>query len=160
MQTILALALLLFASASAIAAETKEPSRRLAGYLSQSLQLSARSSYKLAEADLNGDGRPEAIVYVTDSSFCGSGGCTLFVLSPTATTYRVVLRSTVARLPIRLLSSSTHGWRDIGVTVSGGGIPHPYEARLRFSGHRYPSNPTVVPSVPLGQSTGRILLEE
>src|SRR4051812_24404972 len=85
--------------------------------------------YKRADADLNGDDRSEAFVYLTDPSYCGSGGCTLVVLTSQGRSYRVVLRSTVTQLPIRLLPTSTRGWRDIGVTVGGGGITRPYAAR-------------------------------
>jgi hypothetical protein len=117
------------------------------------------SSYKRADADLNGDGRLEAFVYVTDQGSCGSGGCNLVVLSPQGNSYRVVLRSTATQLPIRLLPTSTRGWRDVGVTVAGGGIYRAYMARLRFDGHRYPSNPTVPPAVPLKRPSGKVLID-
>jgi hypothetical protein len=116
------------------------------------------SRYKRADADLNGDGRTESLIYLTDPKYCGSGGCTLIILSPSKNRYRVVMRSTVTQLPIRLLSTSSHGWRDIGVTVAGGGIARSYEVRLRFNGRRYPGNPTVPPAVPLHESIGRVLI--
>ena len=116
------------------------------------------STYKRADADLNGDGRKETIVYFTDRTFCGSGGCTLVILSPRRNGYRVVLRSTVTRLPIMLLATSTHGWRDIGVTVQGGGTVQAYEARLRFNGYRYPSNPTMPPAIAMRHTSGRMLM--
>jgi len=116
------------------------------------------SSYERADADLNGDGRSEAFVYVTDRDQCGSGGCVLFVLSPHKVSFRVVLRSTVIRRPIRLLATSTRGWRDVGVTVGGGGNVQPYMARLRFNGRRYPSNPTVPPAIPLKRPAGKVLI--
>lgn len=117
------------------------------------------SSFKRANADLNGDGRPEAFVYVTDQAHCGSGGCTLVVLSPHGSGYRIVLRSTVTQLPIRVLPTSTRGWRDIGTTAAGGGIARPYTARLRFDGYHYPSNPTAPPAVPLKHPTGTVLID-
>ena len=116
------------------------------------------SKYERSNVDLNGDGHDEIFVYVTDQSFCGSGGCTLIVLSPQTGSYRVVMRSTVTQLPIRILATSTRGWRDVGVTVSGGGVIRPYTARLRFNGYRYPSNPTVPPVVALKQPSGRVLI--
>lgn len=115
-------------------------------------------TYKRTDADLNGDGRRESLIYITDPKFCGSGGCTLVILSPVGRDYRVVMHSTVTQLPVRLLTTSTHGWRDIGVTVHGGGVTHPYEARLRFNGRRYPNNPTVSPAIPLRQLSGRTLI--
>jgi hypothetical protein len=116
------------------------------------------STYKRADADLNRDGNKESFIYITDPSYCGSGGCTLAILSLSKRGYRVVMRSTVTRLPIRLLSTSSHGWRDVGVTVQGGGITRPYEARLQFNGRRYPSNPTVPPAVRLRRLMGRVLI--
>jgi hypothetical protein len=127
----------------------------VASFVQQTL---GTSSYKRADADINGDGHLEALLYVTDQDYCGSGGCTLMVLSPKGSSYRVVLRSTVTQLPIRVLPTSTRGWRDIGVTVAGGGITRPYVARLRFNGNRYPSNPTAPPAIPLKQPSGKILI--
>ena len=122
-------------------------------FIRQTLQV---ERYKRADADLNGDGRRESIVYATDS--CGSGGCDMYVLSPEGKSFRLVLDASVSQLPIRLLPTSTQGWRDIGVTVSGGGIMQPYMARLRFNGGRYPDNPTVPPAIPLKRPTGRLLI--
>ena len=116
------------------------------------------SSSKRAEFDLDGDDRPESFVYVTDQDYCGTSGCLLLVLSPTHDSYRVVMRATATQLPVRILPTSTHGWRDIAVTVAGGGILKPYLARMRFDGRRYPSNPTVRPAVPLRRAIGRVLI--
>src|SRR5258708_38993361 len=71
------------------------------------------STYKRADAHLNGDGRKEVFVYLTDPDYCGSGGCSLAILSPRHGSYRVLVRTTVTRLPIMLLATSTHGWRDV-----------------------------------------------
>ena len=142
-------------SAAATAHAGGEPSDAVTAFVHGTLDV---TSYKRADADLNGDGRADAFVYVTDPSYCGSGGCTLIVLSPQKHSYRVVLRSTVTQLPIRLLPTSAHGWRDIGVTVAGGGITRPYMARLRFNGRSYPSNPTVPPAVPLRRQSGSLLI--
>ena len=149
-----ALALAILAAPTVHASVT--PSDGVAAFVQRTLHT---SSYKRADADLNADGRLEAFVYVTDQAYCGSGGCTLVVLSPQGTSYRVVLRSTVTQLPIRVLQTSTRGWRDVGVTVAGGVITRAYTARLRFDGHRYPSNPTVPPAVPLKSPTGEVLID-
>jgi hypothetical protein len=116
------------------------------------------SDYRRVDADLNGDGRSEALIYVRDRESCGSGGCNLYVLSPEGQGYRLVLRATLVRLPIMLLPTSTEGWRDIGVTVGGGGIRQPYVARLRYEGGHYPGNPTVPPARRLGRVSGEILI--
>ncbi len=114
-------------------------------------------TYDAAQADLDGDGRPEIFVYAKGPDFCGSGGCVLYVLSPKGADYRVVLRTTVTRPPIRRLATATHGWRDIGVFVSGGGAK-PHEARLRFDGKRYPGNPSMVAAT-TPNAKGEVLIE-
>lgn len=114
--------------------------------------------YERVEADLNADGRAEVFIYVRDTGSCGSGGCTLYVLSPEERGHRLVMRATLVNPPVMLLPTSTDGWGDIGVTVSGGGIAEPYVARLRYEGGRYPSNPTMPPARPLGRATGKVLI--
>ena len=150
-----ALALALMISLAAATPACVKHSDTVTAFAHQTLHV---SNYKRADADLNGDGRLEALLYVTDQGACGSGGCRLVILSPKGNSYRVVLRSTVTQLPIRLLPTSTHGWRDVGVTVAGGGISRPYMARLRFNGDRYPSNPTVPPADPLKRPSGQVLI--
>lgn len=113
--------------------------------------------YDTAQADLNGDGRAEIFVYVKDENHCGSGGCNLYVLSPNRANYRVVLHTMITRPPIRRLATSTHGWRDIGVLVAGGGV-QPHEARLHFNGKRYPGNPSMVPATAMN-AKGETLIE-
>ncbi|MEP9402610.1 hypothetical protein [Sphingomonas sp. VNH70] len=116
--------------------------------------------YRTAAVDLNGDGAPERLVLAQDRAACGSGGCVLYVLTPARRGgFRIVTRMTVARAPVRVLATTTRGWRDLGVTVAGGGVPRPYVARLRFDGRRYPTNPTVAPATMLRRPTGRIVLE-
>ena len=68
------------------------------------------------------------------------------------------MKATITQLPIMLLDTSSRGWRDVSVTVAGGGIPRAYSARLRFDGRQYPSNPTVPPAIPLKRMSGRVLI--
>jgi hypothetical protein len=56
---------------------------------------------------------------------------------------------TTTQLPVEVLKTRHHGWRDISVLVAGGGIRPGYRARLAFDGTRYPSNPSVSPARPL-----------
>lgn len=108
--------------------------------------------YFSAFADLNNDGKKEAIVFLTGRGWCGSGGCTTFILQPTNSTWKVVTKVTLTRPPIRVLLTETHGWHDIAVQVAGGGISA-YEAMLAFDGKTYPSNPSMAPAHPL---TGKV----
>jgi hypothetical protein len=102
--------------------------------------------YCEAFVDLNGDGIQEVIVRIRGETWCGSGGCVTLVLAPEGSSYRVVTRITITRAPIRVLTESSNGWRNITVWVQGGGIQPGYEAELRFDGRTYPSNPSVPPA--------------
>jgi len=114
--------------------------------------------YLVAWVDLNDDGNQEAIVYVYGYSWCGTGGCITLVLTPRGTTYKVVTRMTVTRLPIRVMPEISHGWHDVSVMVGGGGVPA-HEARQRFNGASYPSNPSIAPAQPIqGAARGRVII--
>jgi hypothetical protein len=116
----------------------------------------ARFSYALI--DLNGDGMREAIVRIVDSQVCGSGGCSMYILRRQGSRYRVVNWTSITRPPIRVLTTRSHGWRDISVFVQGGGIIRGYEARLPFDGKAYPLNPTMPPARRLRQPIGGQIL--
>lgn len=78
----------------------------------------------------------------------------------TPTGYREITDISVARPPVRVLATSTRGWRDLGVMVAGGGIARGYEVRLRYDGHSYPDNPTVSPAVRLQAIAGKQIIGE
>ena len=103
------------------------------------------TQYLLAMVNLKDDGAPVVIVYVSGRTWCGSGGCTMLVLVPKDDSFNVVAKTTVTQLPVRVLTTRSNGWHDIGVWVQGGGIQPGYEAGLSFNGRTYPSNPTVPP---------------
>jgi len=102
--------------------------------------------YLSSLADLKDDGRLEAIVYLMDNEWCGSGGCTMLILAPKDSSYEVVTKITVTRPPIRILKTKTNGWHDLSVFVAGGGIVPGYDAKLSFDGSTYPSNPSTAPA--------------
>lgn len=104
------------------------------------------TQYTAALLDLNGDGAPEGIVYLTGQSWCGSGGCTTVILARDHKVWRVVTKIAITRPPIRVLEERSNGWRAISVWVGGGGIQPGYEAELLFNGKTYPSNPSIPPA--------------
>jgi hypothetical protein len=109
--------------------------------------------------DLNGDGKQEIVAYITGNSWCGTGGCTVLVLAPDDSSYRVVTRISIARLPIRFLATKSNGWHNLGVWVQGGGVQPGYEAELPFDGKSYPTNPSTFPARRLKSKTaGQVLL--
>jgi hypothetical protein len=130
----------------------------LQGHLSDRFGPDETTRVAIAAVDLGGDGVKEFLVYVSGRDWCGSGGCVLIVVAPSGSAYRVISRITIAKRPIRVLSSRTNGWRDLAVWVQGGGIITGYEARLPFNGHSYASNPSMPPAQRLRRATGRIVI--
>lgn len=112
-----------------------------------------------ALVDLDGDGKKEAIVYLVGRGWCGSGGCPTLVLVRTGVSWKLLKYVTITRPPIRVLSSTSHGWHDISVWVQGGGIQPGYEAALFFDGKSYAGNPSVPPARRLtGKVSGEIVI--
>ena len=70
--------------------------------------------YVRAFFDLDGDGNPEAIVYVSGRGWCGTGGCVMLILRRNGSSFKVVARTTITRPPIRVLETTSRGWRDVG----------------------------------------------
>jgi hypothetical protein len=119
--------------------------------------------YALAWADLNGDGRPEAIVYLLARDYCGTGGCFLYIYRATGRSWARVANISVSQPPIRMLNTSSHGWRDIGISQRELRRDRfvRYEARLRFNGRTYPLNPSIPPAERLTHRVaGRILVAD
>ncbi len=114
--------------------------------------------YALAEYDLDGDSRSEAIVHVVSRDLCGSGGCVTLVLTRDGPGWRKVARVTVSRTPVAVLHTATNGWHDISMRIGGGGLASG-TAVLRFDGEAYPSNPTLPPAETT-DALGTVLLAE
>jgi hypothetical protein len=99
-------------------------------------------SFRYALADLDDDGRDDAIVLLSGPNFCGSGGCTMLVFRGTEAGFALVSTSTIVLAPIRISPYSVNGWRSLIVYAKGRG-----DVVLHFSGTRYPANPTTQPKV-------------
>ena len=109
-------------------------------------------TYAHASVDLNGDGTDEVLAYVMGPMVCGSGGCNLYVLAPDGGNggegWRVVTRTSVTQTPVGVLTTSTNGWRDLAVSIGGGGAEAGW-VRLTYDGRTYQTNPTAPPATPL-----------
>ncbi|RJG05947.1 hypothetical protein D3870_07875 [Noviherbaspirillum cavernae] len=111
-----------------------------------------------SSVDLNGDGKPEVLVYVVGPTVCGTGGCNLLVFTSEGTGYRLVSNISVTQPPIRASSNRSSGWRDLVVRVGGGGGKSG-DVTLAFDGKSYPGNPTVPgPRVKRATATGSQML--
>jgi hypothetical protein len=85
-----------------------------AGLVALSLLLLAAAPVESASL-----GKPEATVYLTGRSWCGSGGCPTLILRREGSSFMVVTRILATRPPIRVFETTSHGWRNISVWVSG-----------------------------------------
>ncbi|MFL5295282.1 MAG: hypothetical protein ACJ798_02760, partial [Phenylobacterium sp.] len=153
------LALVLWGVADAAGARDHAGRDGLLAYLRTALgppetcaELDVPTTVEIAWADLNGDGRPEALVYVSGRAWCGSGGCELYVLERTGSGFRQRGQVSISKQPIGVLSTRSHGWRDLSVFVSGGGVLQGYSVALPFDGTKYAENPSVPPARPLDSS--------
>lgn len=113
---------------------------------------------RVALADLDGDGRSEALVYLRGGDWCGSGGCTLLVLRRQRGDWLKVSQIPATRLPIRLLERRHHGWRSLQVHVAGGGGAA-HDAVLDFDGRHYRGNPMPRAATPAANPAGRTLID-
>ncbi|WP_260926613.1 hypothetical protein [Novosphingobium sp. 9] len=114
--------------------------------------------YAKATVDLNGDGKDEVLLYAGGSMLCGSGGCDLIVLTPDGDSWRMVGDLSVVQMPVGVLDSKTNGWRDLAVSVSGGGADAGV-MRVPFDGKAYADNPTVAPAEP-SDTLGKVLIPQ
>jgi len=94
--------------------------------------------FLLQEADLNNDGKDELFVGLTGPYFCGSGGCTFLLLDQRG---KLITKFTVSDYPVFVDTIVTQGWQDL--LVQSRGKFH----RLKFSGNKYPGNPSVAPVI-------------
>ena len=111
------------------------------------------SRYKSAAADLNGDGRVEAIVLFSGEDWCKKTGCSLVVFQMERTGFRPVTHVTSARAPILVGPGRNYGWRDLIVKTGGGAAPV-RQVRLGFTGKGYPRNALLQPE-PTGETLSR-----
>ena len=98
-------------------------------------QEKAARRFVAAFVDLNGDGIEEVVIYLP--SDCGSGGCSMYVLQTSGSSWREAAYRPIVQLPVRMLASRSHGWRDLSVVVSGGGVIHPYIDVYSYNGRKY-----------------------
>jgi uncharacterized protein len=97
--------------------------------------------------DLNGDSTLDAIVILSGSYWCGTGGCTMLVFTGQGSTFKLLSRSSLVRPPLTVAETKTKGFRDLILDVSGGGMPAKKVA-LKFDSTGYPENPSDQPALP------------
>ena len=100
--------------------------------------------YDFAGVDLNGDGRPEAVVLFAGQDWCQRTGCSLVVFQQEQAGFRPVSHIVNVRPPIMIGPESSFGWRDLMVSTGGGPAPV-RTVRLGFTGKGYPQNALLQP---------------
>ncbi|WP_430612613.1 hypothetical protein [Flavobacterium sp. JP2137] len=91
-------------------------------------------TFQLHTIDLNNDGKQEVFVYLNSPYFCGSGGCTVLLLSDAL---QLITRFTVTRPPLFAESTEKNGWKVLSVQSGG------EWKELTFDKGSYPSNPSL-----------------
>lgn len=140
MRSVLLAALVLCSAAGPVLAADEASVR---DYLKSSLEETETTRVNIGFADLNGDGREEALVYLLGPYWCGSGGCNMLVLTPDGDSWREIGNTTVSSLPVGVLDSETEGWKDLA--VSFGSAIESGIGQIKWEGESYDRNPTTAP---------------
>ena len=96
------------------------------------------------EYDLNDDGKKEIFVGLRGSYFCGSGGCTIYLLDNQG---NVITKFSVSRDMV-IDNKKTNGFKDLFI-YSGGKF-----RIVKFDGKEYPSNPSTLPALKVTPGDG------
>jgi hypothetical protein len=98
--------------------------------------------YQYHRVDLNNDNRRDAVVilHTPYNQWCGQHGCTMVVMKASNTAFTPISTSAPVRTPIYLATTSTQGWRDIIVPVSGR-MQGRKDVLITFNGAGYPASP-------------------
>lgn len=93
--------------------------------------------------DLNDDGKDEYLVGLMGMDWCGSGGCTMLVLT---NNFKLNTRMTVVEYPVYVGapggSEVTKGYSNIYIENRDGTV-----SKMAWNGAKYPTNPSVAPKV-------------
>jgi hypothetical protein len=140
MRAIVMAAMVIVIGASAPA---KPRSDRLRAFLQQyvgSVDTDKSTNYAARRIDLRGDGSGQVLVYLSDGGWCGTAGCTMLVLDGQGESFQVITRIPAVRLPISVLPSKSHGWRDILVMERTSAVEPLSTVVLSFDGKKYPED--------------------
>jgi len=105
--------------------------------------------FQFFKVDLNDDGEEEYFVRFMNSWFCGSGGCTFFLLSGEG---EMITKFTVTNPPIFVEPTIKNGWAILLVKDRG------EWKELVYENGSYPANPTVLPKASYDAPSGHALV--
>lgn len=92
--------------------------------------------FKYHAIDLNGDQSDEYFVTPIGNYFCGTGGCSAFIIDQKG---NLVSSFSVTDFPVHIAESSTNGWKDLIILSNG------KNHLIKMKNGKYPSNPSVEP---------------
>lgn len=107
------------------------------------------SRYEFTRVDLNGDGRREGIVMMKapHQYWCGVNGCSMAIFKAENDGFELLSEVAPVRGPLLVSDSTTGGWKDIIVRVSGRMDARSKNVALQFDGSGYPSQPAFQPQL-------------
>jgi hypothetical protein len=101
-----------------------------------------RVRYLYNRVDLNGDGRPETLVYLSGLAWCGSAGCVTCVFQTVRGRYELVTHIAGVEAPVIVSHKMTNDWNELIAYVRWGEVEghtlRDYYAVLRYDGRTYP----------------------
>ena len=89
--------------------------------------------FTAAFVDLKNDGSSEAIVHLSSSSWCGTGGCTLLIMAPDGDSYKLISKIPAVRPSIKMLTTITKGWHGSSYSDNAS-IPPAHRMRGKSNG--------------------------
>lgn len=111
---------------------------KLKSDLEKNLVDSLSRKFIFFEYDLNDDGNKEIFVGVTGPYFCGSGGCSPFLLDNQG---NIITHFSVSDYPIVVDNNKSNGWKNLFIRSGK------KDRIVKFDGKKYPSNPSVLPAL-------------
>lgn len=104
--------------------------------------------YEFSRIDLDGDGRRDALAYVTFPYhyWCSKDGCTLLVFKAGDNHFKMLSQITPVQNPVLVSDHKTYGWKDIIVHVPAPALDYTSkDVALSFNGKGYPERPFMEP---------------
>lgn len=105
------------------------------------------SRYEYQRIDLNHDGRRDALVLLNAPYYhwCrDDNGCTMVIFKAAGAQFTPVAKIAPVRQPVLIAPSTSNGWSDIIIHVSGR-PQKTKDVKLSFDGHSYPAFPDSLP---------------
>ena len=118
---------------------------RLKTDLEKNLIDSISRKFIFFEYDLDDDGNKEIFVGLIGPYFCGSGGCSPYILDNQG---NIITHFTVSDYPIVVDNNKTNGWKDLFIRSGG------KDRIVKFDGKKYPSNPSTQPALKITPGDG------